>query len=340
MAINALKTAQGRTLNSEEQVRYDRIIGTVKGVFVSKAIEAQNGQNYGRAAELLTQGYTMNTADTSFLYYAAGSYFNAGLMNEARIKYEQLLELGYTGISTEYYATNVANGEEYRFNTPEDRKSDLDIGIYTNPRDVENKSVQPDILKKLTKVYLTQELTSKAFEIISRLRKSDPDNPELILTEAEIALNLGDNSRYQSLVTELLELTPNDPILYFNLGITSAELGEYENAIANYKKAIEIDPNQKGALINLGLLYTQLGNNIVPDLNAAQDNSDWDKFDKLKEQRLEYYELAIPLNEKVADLDKSNINILRDLKTIYQYFPEMNEKIKMVNLKIKELEGN
>ena len=62
-AVEALGQAKSRGLDKEAQDRADRIVGTLRGVFVNKAIEAQNGENYGRAAELLTQGYTLSPSD-------------------------------------------------------------------------------------------------------------------------------------------------------------------------------------------------------------------------------------------------------------------------------------
>ena len=49
-AIEALSQAKSRGLDKERQDRADKIAGTLRGVFVNKAIEAQNGENYGRAA--------------------------------------------------------------------------------------------------------------------------------------------------------------------------------------------------------------------------------------------------------------------------------------------------
>ena len=75
-AVEALSQAKSRGLQGEAQERADRIIGTLRGVFVNKAIEAQNNQKYAQASDLLTQGYTLSPTDTSFLYYAAGNLVN------------------------------------------------------------------------------------------------------------------------------------------------------------------------------------------------------------------------------------------------------------------------
>lgn len=167
-AVEALSQAKSRGLDKDSEQRVDKIVGTLRGVFVNKAIEAQNGQNYGRAAELLTQGYTMNPADTSFLYYAAGNLVNGGMFDKALEKYNQLLDMGYTGVREEFYAVSKANGEEVMFESREQREEGMKFGLYEQPRDVKTESVESDLLQKVTLIYINQGQDDKAVALIDR----------------------------------------------------------------------------------------------------------------------------------------------------------------------------
>ena len=121
MALEALNQAKSRGLDKESQERVNRIVGTLRGVMVNKAIAAQNSENYTRASDLLTQGYALSPTDTSFLYYAAGNLVNGGFFDQALEKYTQLLEMRYTGVREEFYAVSKDTGEEILFGSKDER---------------------------------------------------------------------------------------------------------------------------------------------------------------------------------------------------------------------------
>ncbi len=164
-AVEALSQAKSRGLSGEAQERADRIIGTLRGVFVNKAIEAQNNEKYAQAADLLTQGYTLSPVDTSFLYYAAGNLVNGQLFDQALEKYTQLLDMGYTGIREEFYAVSKASGEEVLFESRAQREEGMKFGLYEQPRDVKTESVESDLLQKVTLIYINQGKMKKPWRL-------------------------------------------------------------------------------------------------------------------------------------------------------------------------------
>ena len=65
-----------------------------------------------------------------------------------------------------------------------------------------------------------------AIKAVKDARKANPGDVGLILTEANIYIELGERERYQELIIEALEQDPNNAVLYFNLGVVNSETGD------------------------------------------------------------------------------------------------------------------
>lgn len=317
-AVEALSQANTRGLDNESQQRADRIVGTLRGVFVNKAIEAQNGENYGRAADLLTQGYTLSPSDTSFLYYAAGNLVNGGLFDRALEKYTQLLDMGYTGIREEFYAVSKANGEEVMFESREQREQGIKLGLYEQPRDFKSESVESDLLQKVTLIYINQGQDEKAVALMTRARAASPNDVNLMRSEADLAYKMGDMVKYRQVMEQVVETDPNNPELFYNLGVSAMQLGESDRAKTYYAKALELDPTYSYAQINMASMILQGEKDLVEEMNnlgtSAADNR---RYDELKEIRREMYREALPYLEGASQTVPDNIEVLRTLMNLY-----------------------
>ena len=89
----------------------------------------------------------MSKKDTIYLYYAASLAKDGQDYNAAINYYEELIELGYTGIKEEFYATKKGTKEETKFGTEEERNIALKKGEYIIPRSKFTKSKKGTILK-------------------------------------------------------------------------------------------------------------------------------------------------------------------------------------------------
>ncbi|MDA1210551.1 MAG: tetratricopeptide repeat protein [Bacteroidetes bacterium] len=338
-AIEALSQAKSRGLDTERQDRADKIVGILRGVFVNKAIEAQNGENYGRAAELLTQGYTLSPTDTSFLYYAAGNLVNGGMFDKALEKYNQLLGMGYTGVREEFYAVSKANGEEVMFESRAQREEGIKFGLYEQPRDVKTESVESDLLQKVTLIYINQGQDDKAVALMARARAANPNDVNLMRSEADLAYKRGDIVKYREVMEQVVQTDPNNPELFYNLGVSSMQVGETDRAKTYYARALELDPNYSYAQINMASLILQGEKDLVEEMNnlgtSAADNR---RYDELKEERNEMYREALPYLEGASQTVPDNVEVLRTLMNLYSQLG-MTPEYKAAKAKVAELEG-
>lgn len=86
------------------------------GEFYNTAIQTQEPSDYVKAADEYYKVYALSPADTAFLDNSALLYNLGKDYNKSIEAYNKLLDVNYTGISTTYVATNIANGKEITFN--------------------------------------------------------------------------------------------------------------------------------------------------------------------------------------------------------------------------------
>ena len=149
-------------------------------------------------------------------------------------------------------------------------------------------------------------------------RKANPGDVGLILTEANIYIQLGEKQRYKELITEAIEQDPNNAILYFNLGVVNGEQGDSATARGYYEKAIELDPSMENAYLNLVALILQNESTIVEKMNnLGNSRADNLKYDELKVEREKLYEECVPVLKQLIALDDSNLEAVKTLRNIY-----------------------
>ena len=152
--------------------------------------------------------------------------------------------------------------------------------------------------------------------------------------EASSYLNMGDSAKWIDLLKAGVERAPEDQYYYSNLisyyvnsnkneelmafademvakndqpifhyvkGYLCQNMKEYDKAIEEYKIVIEQDPTYASAYNNLGVCYSDLAQKV----SEATANMDFrsKKFKASQEEMKKYYRLALPMFEKLRDLD-------------------------------------
>lgn len=103
----------------------------------------------------LEAAYNVSNKDTLYLYNAALVATEAKDYNIALGFYEKLIELGYSGISMNYYAVEKESGKEQVFQDEKSRNFSVDvIGTHDSPRDEMAESVEIDILRSINQICL------------------------------------------------------------------------------------------------------------------------------------------------------------------------------------------
>jgi len=305
---------------------------------VNSAIEDQRQKNFEAATDKLYLSYEIQK-DTMDLYYAAESAVNAKKFDKALIYYNDLLDLGYTGIKQEWVAVELESGKDVVFASEADRNTEMLSGKYTNPTERMSESVRPDILQKVTRIYISRKENEKALELMKEARAANPDDVGLIRAEADMAYGMGDMEKYNRLMEEVVAADPDNPELYYNLGVGSANKGDKEKAIDYYKKALKLDPNYTNAKINIAATLLSGETALIEEMNSlGSTKADYDRYDVLKEKQQTLYREALPFLKDAAVDRPKNEGLLRTLMNIYSQLG-MEAEEKAIKAKLEALDS-
>lgn len=285
---------------------------------INAAVELNGNEKFTDAAQLLFMAYELDkTNNLDYLYFAASSAVNGGDYDNALNYYLKLKDLNYTGVKTKYYATEVATGTETEVDatTYKIYKKSKD---FTNLREELTPSRLPEIVKNIALIHLAKGDNEAAMGAVKDARKLSPKDVGLILTEADLYIKLGDQSRFAALMEEAIEQDPNNSLLYYNLGVVNGNEGNRDIAITYYKKAIELDPTYEATYLNLASVILEGEAAIVEQMNSlgtsAADNR---KYDALKDKREGLFLEAVPYLEELVKINSTNKEALSTLKNIF-----------------------
>ena len=299
--------------------KIDDILTNLFNSFVNDSRSALENKDYELSYKSLEAAYNVSKRDTLYLYNAALVATEAKSYDVALNFYEKLIDLGYTGISINYYATEKESGKEQVFQDMKSRDFSVDVlTTHISPRDEMAESVEIDILRSIAAIYRTKEDFDNSLKFLEKAKSIDPLDINLILLESNIRWEMGEVDMYQSLITKALEIEPNNVDLIFNLGVVNADKGDHEKAIDYYNKAIAMDPTYTKAYLNAAALTLEKEGAIIEEMNSlGMSTADYNRYDELKIERENLYRSAIPYLEKVYELENDNLNAARTLKNIF-----------------------
>src|SRR5699024_2271318 len=239
-----LKQAGNYDGSSSTQEGIALLSGQIMEALVSSAIEDQNASRNKEAADKLMEVYELDKDNNQmYLFYAASNYHNSEELDKALAGYEELLEMGYTGVTTQYFAVNNETGEKELFEDASQRDIMMKTGAYSNPTEEQTEDITPQVLQYKAFVYIQKGELDKAIEVVDDALKADPNNTTLLRAKDDVMYQLGDKAGYKKLMQEIVSLDPNNPELLFNIAVSSAEVGETEEALEYYDRVIEMDEN-------------------------------------------------------------------------------------------------
>jgi tetratricopeptide (TPR) repeat protein len=306
--------------------------------FLTKGQAALEGKQYIKSSDNFENAYRMSVKDTIYLYYAASTAVSAQDYDKSLKYYEELRDLGFKGIEIEYTAVIKETNEVEVFNNKNLRDISLKSGEYIKPEDKKSDSKSAEIMKNIALIYVNKGENEKAIDAIKLARKDNPDDLNLLITEANVQLKLGNKDAFKKLMEEATEKDPNNAELQYNLGVIAAEGGDKDTAKSYYAKAIALNPEYADAQNNMAVLILEKDQEIIEKMNALGTSSaDNKKYDAYKIQRLEVYKEAIPYLES-AFKTKPNISSAKTLMNIYSAIDDM-PKFKEMKAKVEALEN-
>ena len=285
---------------------------------INFAVALNNEEKYEDASKILYLAYSLDKKNNiDYLFYAASSAVNGLDYDNALEYYLKLKSIGYEGITTKYFVTEIATGQEIEVDvtTYDLYKKSKE---YTNLREEITKSRLPEIVKNISLIYISKGENVLAMQAIKDAREISPKDINLILTEADLYIKLGDELKFAELMEEAIEQDPNNAILYYNLGVVNANQGKRSTAIDYYKKSIEIDPLYEASYLNIASSILDGESSIVEEMNSlGTSTADNRKYDELKVKREQLFVEAIPYLEKLVSINPKNIDAITTLKNIY-----------------------
>lgn len=325
-AVAAFQMLKGTNLDSQAVAG----IGTAVLGMVNGAVDDQKAGSFIAAADKLEKAYSLSKKDTSYLYYAAANAVNGKNFDKALGYYEQLKNLGYTGIKTEYKATNKETGVVETFNNEQERDFNILAKTHIKPEESPSESQAGEIAKNVALIYISQGNNDKAIEALEDAKKSNPNDIALLRSEAEVYLKMEKMDKYKETINKVLELDPNNPELYYNLGVIADQAGNKEESKGYYEKAVELNPKYASAYNNLAVLVLSQETAIVDEMNSlGTSNADYARYDVLKEKRQGLYKSAIPYLEKALEANPEYLDVARTLYNIYGQLGESSKADQM-----------
>ena len=320
----------------EDQIgkkRYTELARTIQSKMVQDVYQQASDQyaakDYKNAANNFYLSYMLSPLDTVFIYNSAVSFSLAKEYESSLKYYKELKDIGYTGITTLYFATSKDSGLKENLGTKGNRDLQVKLGLYKDPVNEQTESKTGDIIKNVAYILKTQGKTEEAIKAVEEAREIYPKDINLILTQADIYFQLKDMKKYSDLIELALNIDPTNPQLFFNLGVISFNDGKVEEAKKNYEKAIELKEDYGDAYLNLAVVIMNQEKAIVDEMN--NNLSDFDKYDELLEKQRGVHREALPYLEK-ADKYSRSINTVQFLMNIYQTLEMDEEATKFTDL--------
>ena len=285
---------------------------------LTKGSDFASTNDYSSATDYFSNAYKLSQKDTIYLYYAASSAVNAQQYDKSLAMYEQLKSLGFTGIEKQFFAVNKETNEVEPFDSKVLRDVSVKTKTHINPTEKNTKSKYPEIIKNMALIYNQRGETEKALEAMREARAENPDDLNLVLTEANVHYSMGNTQKFKELLEYATERDPNNAELQYNLGVLAAEANDVANAKKYYQRAIEINPKYTNAYINIAALILGQEESIIDEMNnlgtsAADDR----RYDELREERNQLYLDAIPYLEKALAADPTNFQAAKTLSNIF-----------------------
>lgn len=329
-------------LNKAEDA-YKTEVSQLKADMVNKLLEKGNkayeSNKFGAASNYFEKVYNMRKNDTIYLYYAAATAVNEPDYDRALVLYQKLKDLEYTGIETKLYAVNVETNEKEAFPNEVMRKAAISAETHKDPTTGNSDSKRGEIVKNVALIYISKGDNDKAIQAIKDARDEDPDDVNLILSEANIYYKMGDTDKFKELLEVATEKDPGNAELQYNLGVISAESDHPEEAMAYYKKAIELDPDYVNAYINSAALVLGREEGLIKEMNGLGTSAADDKrYEQLRKERQDLYREAVPFLIKAIEINPKSTSAATTLMNIYSVLGE-TDKYKAMKAKVEEIGG-
>lgn len=287
----------------------------------------RDGKDVEAAEKLLEVSYLSRfiggDADL-FKYNAAISFHKGGDYQRAIDIYKEMIQDGYTGVTSSWVGTDKDSGIELSFTSREDAEAQRKAGSITTYKEVKSPSVEKD----LHAFTLNALVLQKSYDpIVETILDKYPNDNEIFEAASSVYLISGKEDLLLEKLTERIKIDPRNEVNFFNMGVLYKNKNEDDKAIQAFEKAIQINPKYKDAYINIAFIKLKPEAEYVEIINANLGISNKEKqtYREYSNKRKALYLEAIPYFEQAFNTDKTNYETAKLLRQAYQA-AEMYEK--------------
>lgn len=288
-------------------------------IILTAANKKYEAKEFEAAYKGFEKVYRLSSKDTLMLYNAAVIALQGEDFDQSIKYYEELKDLNYDGSEMKYVATNKETGEQENF--PDEATRDLYVkgGSHENPVDEKSPSKRSEVIKNLALLYVQEGQNDKALAAFAEAKKQNPDDANLIISEANVYYQMGNKDKFKELMSEASKMAPDNADLQYNVGVVTMEQEDYVGARKAFERALEIKPDYANAALNLSSTYINEGNALVEDMNKlGNTKADVEKFNQLKDKKDDLFNSGAKVLEDYIDVNgTSNTDVLNQLKNIY-----------------------
>ncbi|MDA9357007.1 tetratricopeptide repeat protein [Flavobacteriaceae bacterium] len=312
---------------------------TMLNKFVQKATTALESKDYKTSYMNLESAFRVSTRDTLYLYNAALLATETKDFDKAMNFYKELEDLGFTGVTTNYYATDILSDEEQSFTSESNRDLFVKAGSHKEPRNEITESVELSVFRSMAAIYRDFDDSIKALEYIAKAKKISELDINVILLEANIRWELGEVENYKELISKALEIDPTNADLLYNLGIVSVKNNDPESAMLYYERAIAVNPKYTNAYLQIGNLILEQQDPIIKQMDGlGMSTADYNKYDQLSIELENIQRKASSYFESVIDFEPNNNEAVKTLRSIYSALGD-DENYKLMKEKLEKIEN-
>lgn len=292
---------------------------------LKKGNEAFQAKNYDLAgAEFLKSFYLYDAVGNNnnlLLYYAGIALLQTDNKAKSAEILQSLVDQGFTGVQTNYYAVEKDSGKEVAFATKQDMDTQVKLGLASEPRVETTESLEEELLSNATYAWYSLEEWDKALAVGKEGLKKFPGNENINQLVTGIYYKTGNSGEFVKTLRNKVDQGTATGIDYFNLAKSIEDTsGDLEEAKKFYKMSIEKDPNFADAYINLAFAIIKPEQQYVDLMNANLGTTAQEKkiYNENKNKRKLLYQEALPFLEQAYKLNPESLNLLKVLRNTYE----------------------
>lgn len=292
---------------------------------LTKGNTAFQNQNYEVASNEFVKAYHLYDAvgnkNELLKYYAGIAMLQTENKAEAAQMLQDLIEEGFTGVQTNYIATEKDTGKQVAFATKADMDGQVRLGLASNPKVETTESMEEELYSNTTYAWYSIENWDKTLETGKKGLAKYPKNENMSQLVAGVYYKTGNTAEFEKVLREKIQSGDAAAIDYFNLAKTIEDAGgDKEEAKNLYRQAIQKDPKFAEAYLNLAYAIISPEQEYIDLMNDNLGTSASEKkiYEENKQKRKLLYEEALPYFEESYELDSDNINIIRILQIAYE----------------------